>query len=179
MNTLVIYRSVSGFTKRYAEWIAEELSATLLPQPQADIDTMKQHDLIIYGGPLHAVGITGVDLIKKNLNALPGVRVLVFAVGASPPKEGLLEELFSNNFGESQRERIKLFYLRGGFDFNKLNLPNRLVMRAMKWKIKTTPAAERSADETGMLQAFDNPVDFTARENIEPLVSWAKALQQA
>lgn len=176
MKTLVTYRSVSGFTRTYAEWIAEALSADLRRRSEVDLDTMKQYDLVIYGGPLHAVGIAGVDLIKKNLDALTGVKLIVFAVGASPPREDLVSELLTNNFPEPDRERVKLFYLRGGFDFNKLTLPLRLVMRAMKWKIRTTPKEERSDDEKGMLSAFDNPVDFTDRKNIEELVNYAHAL---
>lgn len=31
VNTLIIYKSKTGFTKRYATWIAEELHADLIP----------------------------------------------------------------------------------------------------------------------------------------------------
>lgn len=30
MKIVVVYKSISGFTKKYAEWIAEELEADLL-----------------------------------------------------------------------------------------------------------------------------------------------------
>jgi len=30
MNTVVVYKSISSFTKKYAEWISEELRADLL-----------------------------------------------------------------------------------------------------------------------------------------------------
>ena len=36
LRTVVIYRSTSGFTKRYAEWIAEELKADLFEARKID-----------------------------------------------------------------------------------------------------------------------------------------------
>ena len=37
MKTVVVYKSISGFTKKYAEWIAHELRADLLGAKKIDI----------------------------------------------------------------------------------------------------------------------------------------------
>lgn len=68
MKTVVVYKSISGFTKKYAEWIAEELETDLLRLEKNDIDILLKYDIIIYGGCLHAVGISGVNIIKNNFN---------------------------------------------------------------------------------------------------------------
>lgn len=53
MKTLIIYTSQTGFTKRYAEWIAEKMSGELLDlrdaQKKSD-DYFKDFDAICYGG---------------------------------------------------------------------------------------------------------------------------------
>ena len=68
MKTVVVYKSISGFTKKYAEWIAEELEADLFRKEKINIAILLKYDIIIYGGSLHAVGISGVSIIKNNLN---------------------------------------------------------------------------------------------------------------
>jgi len=39
---------------------------------------------LITGGSLHAVGISGVDIIRKNLPRLKEKTIVIFATGASP-----------------------------------------------------------------------------------------------
>ena len=53
MKTLIIYTSQTGFTKRYAEWIAEKMSGELLDLRDArkkSADYFKDFDAICYGG---------------------------------------------------------------------------------------------------------------------------------
>ena len=54
--------------------------------------------MIIFGGSLHAVGINGIKLIKENLSLLADKKIIVFAVGASAPKEGIVDEIRKRNF---------------------------------------------------------------------------------
>ena len=67
LRTVVIYRSTSGFTKRYAEWIAEELKADLFEARKIDAPKLADYDLIVFGGSLHAVGINGIKLRQREL----------------------------------------------------------------------------------------------------------------
>jgi hypothetical protein len=46
MNTIVLYKSISGFTKKYAEWIAEELNADLYPIADVNQNTFSRYDTI-------------------------------------------------------------------------------------------------------------------------------------
>jgi flavodoxin len=58
-KSLVVYSSISGFTKKYAEWIAEELGTKALSLSKFDVNSAQSYEIIIYGGNLHAVGING------------------------------------------------------------------------------------------------------------------------
>ncbi len=175
MKTVVIYKSMSGFTKKYAEWIAEELKADLLSLDKTvEISTLLNYDVVIFGGYLYATGIKGVEIIKQNFGELQGKQIVIFSTGASPFREDIIPEVLNKNFTAEEQQLIKFYYLRGGFDYNKLDFFNKMLMTIMKWKIKATK--NPTPDEKGMLAAFNNPVDFTKRERISDLVEYVRTL---
>lgn len=173
MKTVIIYKSSTGFTKKYAEWLQKELYADIFEISKASIDIIKNYDVVIYGGSLHAVGIIGVDFIKGNLDKLKDKKVIVFATGATPPREEDINSVRDKNFTADQLNFIKFFYLRGGFDYSKLKAPDKVLMTLLKWKLKMKK--NLSADERGMLASYNAPVDFTRRKNIEPIISYVNS----
>ena len=174
MKTVVVYKSISGFTKKYAEWIAEELEADLLGVEKIGISILLKYDIIIYGGSLHAVGISGVNIIKNNLNKLKDKNIIIFTTGASLPKESIVSEVKGNNFSVKEQKQIQFYYFRGGFDFNKLNFTNKILMTLLKWKIKLK--RHKTPDEKGMLAAYSKPMDFTKKKNIGELLEYVRSL---
>jgi len=175
MKTIVVYKSISGFTQKYAEWIAEELEADLFRIEKIDIDVLLKYEIIIYGGSLHAVGISGVNIIKNNLNKLRDKNVIIFTTGASLPNESIVSEIKDSNFSVEEQKQIQFYYFRGGFDFNKLNLINKILMTLLKWKIKLK--RDKAPDEKGMLAAYSRPMDFTKKENIKELLEFVRSLR--
>ena len=174
LRTVVIYRSTSGFTKRYAEWIAEELKADLFEARTIDASNLADYDLIVFGGSLHAVGINGIKLVKENLTQLINKKIIVFAVGASPPKENITEEIATKNFSVEQQKNIKLFYLRGGFCFDKLDFSKKIVMTL--FRVRLSLKKNKTPDEKGMLAAYSKPIDCTRKENIKAIVEYAQSI---
>ena len=170
MKTVVVYKSKSGFVKKYAEWIAAELAADLFEAGEVTVDTLAAYDTMIYGGGLYIIGINGVKLITENLDKLGGKKIVVFATGASPVREETITEVRDKNFTAEQQERIRFFYLRGGFDFSKLRPIDKVLMTLMKWKLRRRK--NPTPDERGMLAAYDKPMDFTNRKNIEELIAY-------
>jgi menaquinone-dependent protoporphyrinogen IX oxidase len=173
-KTVVVYKSVSGFTKKYAEWISEELHADLFDLRQVDSKILSGFDIFIYGGSLHASGVNGYSIFKKKLKNLYDKQLIVFAVGASPKKDDLIKEITEDNFTSEELSRIKFYYLRGGFDFNKLNFTNKILMTLFKWKILLKK--NRTPDEKGMLSAYSKPQDFTKREYINEILDYVKLI---
>ena len=173
MKTVVIYQSKTGFTKKYAEWIAEDLSADIFDVSKVSANMLTVYDTVIYGGSLYAVGITGVKFITQNLHKLKDKKVIVFATGASPAREETIEEVKNKNFTPEEQKQIHFFYFRGGFDYSKLNLFDKFLMTLLKWKIKKKK--ELTPDEKGMLAIYNKPVDYTRKENIKEMITYAKA----
>jgi menaquinone-dependent protoporphyrinogen IX oxidase len=172
MNTIVVYKSKTGFVRNYAEWIAEELSADIFEVSKVNINMLTKYDTLVYGGSLHAVGINGVKFITKNFDKLKDKKLVVFASGASPSSEKVIKEVVTNNFTSDQQKCIKFFYMRGGFNYNKLPTFDKLLMTLLNWKIKIKKKQKKALapDEIGMLAILDKPADFTRKRNINEIV---------
>jgi menaquinone-dependent protoporphyrinogen IX oxidase len=170
-SIVVVYRSTSGFTKKYAEWIAVELKADLFDARKVNAETIAKYDVIIYGGSLHAVGINGLKLIRTHMSLFSGKKVIVYAVGASPQRENVVQEVKEHNFNAEMAD-VALFYLQGGFNYSKLDAANKVVM-ALFW-VRLKLLRNRTPDEKGMLAAYSKPLDCTRKENIKQLVEYAK-----
>ena len=68
MKTIVIYTSQTGFTKRYAQWIADAAGAECLELSEAKKKDLTSYDAIIYGGWACAGGISKLGWFKSNLD---------------------------------------------------------------------------------------------------------------
>lgn len=174
MKTVVVYTSKTGFVKKYAEWIAEELKAELFEAGAIKPEKLASYDAIVYGGGLYVGGINGVKLITNNLHLLKGKRIAVFGTGAAPGRPEVLTEVRDQNFTPEQLQQLRYFYLRGGFNYSKLPLVQKVLMTLLKWKIqwKKKRNVPLHGDESGMLRAYGKPADFTQRKNISELVSY-------
>ncbi|HAV91664.1 TPA: flavodoxin [candidate division WOR-3 bacterium] len=159
MKSVVIYNLQTGFTKKYAEWIAYKLKCDIFPVKEISSKKMLEYDTVIYGGFLYAVGITGIKKIKNNMSKFSGKKIAIFDVGASPSSEKVYEKVKAKNFTSEELKKIKVFYMRGGFDFTKLSFLNKILMNMLKAMM--LKKKERTPDEEGMISLCECPVDFT------------------
>ncbi len=173
MKTVVIYKSKTGFTKKYAEWISEELSADIFNALKVTTNILTAYDTVIYGGGLYVVGINGVKLITKNLDKLKDKKIVVFATGMSPSREEAMSEVRNKNFISEEQKHIQFFYLRSGFDYCKLKPFDKVLMTVLKWKIKMKK--KLTPDERAILASYDKPVDFTRKKNIDELTTYVNS----
>jgi len=168
----VIYKSKYGATKRYAEWIAEALEASLFEASSVNPSQLTEYDIVIYGGSLYASGINGVKLVTKN----PCKSLVVFTVGLADPKITDYSEILSRTFTTEQLSEIKVFHWRGGMDYSKLGLVDKGLMSMVKKQAEKKPPAERTSDDQGVIETYGKKVDFTDRSVITPLIEYVQAL---
>ena len=114
------------------------------------------HDTIIFGGGLYAGGINGIKLVKKSLDKFDNKKIAMFITGASPGRKHEIDEVWDKNFSKEEQNRMGLFYLRGGFDYEKLGMKDKMLMT--------------------LLKAYENPVDFTDKENIKDLIDFVRSI---
>jgi len=172
MKAIVVYASKTGFVEKYAEWIAEELSVKAIPVDEMKLEDLNEYDTVIFGGGLYAGGINGIKFIKNNLGRLEGKKIALFATGASPGRKEEIDEVWEKNFTEEERGKMGLFYLRGGFNYEKLGIKDKFLMTLLKKKLESKK--ELTEDESGMLAAYEDPADFTDKDNIKDLVEFVR-----
>ncbi len=174
-KTVVIYNSKYGSTRQFATWIAEEISADLFSDTDITISDLHKYSTIVFGGSLHAVGIKGIKLITKNFEILKNKKIIIFAVGCSPGRPEALTKVFNHNFGKlSNKDLIHFFYLRGSFNFTNLTASDKLLMNALKAKIKLKKDDEVDEDSKNLLACYDRPVDWTDPKAIIPIIECIK-----
>lgn len=170
MKALVLYKSTAGHTKRYAEMISELISADSMLVDRFDFSYVGSYDLIIFGGNLHAVGINGYKTFRKNFSQMENKRIIIYAVGATPNHEGVVEEIKDQNFLSEHEKDFPLFYLRGGFDYTRLPLKEKMLMFLLK--IKLLFKKNKSADERELLASYKYPLDTVKEEYLQELLSY-------
>ena len=176
MKTVVVYKSKTGYVKNYADWIGQALNADVIELDDLNTDDLMSYDTIIYGGGLYAVGINGLDKILKTFDDLQYKNIILYMTGASPGRPEVLEEVINKNLNAEQKKYIKAFYLRGGFEYERLGFVDKRLMDLLKMKLKKKK--ELTPDEQGMLHAYDSPVDFTRKENLRELLDYVGALEK-
>lgn len=172
----VLYKSKHGSTKKYAEWIAHELSADLFDAKKTAVKELASYHTIIFGGFLYAGTISGVNLLTENMDKLGGKRIIVFAVGCAPERKENIRHVFFKNFASNIRDRVALFYLRGAFNFQELNLLDKSLIFVLKTKIKHTKPETLDEDSKGFLEVCEKPADWTNKEAIKPLIEFVAKL---
>ncbi|RVU98383.1 flavodoxin [Coriobacteriales bacterium OH1046] len=171
MKTLIIYTSQTGFTKKYAGWIAGRMKADLIELKDArkkDAAFFDEYQAIAYGGWAIAGKVAKVKWFLDKAADWRGKRLAVFCVGASPNESPVIEEALHNMLSVEQRAYIRAFYCQGGLNYEKMKLPSKLAMKMfasiMKRKKKVTE------DEKNMAEMISASYDISDFEYIEPIV---------
>ena len=164
MSTVVVYSSQTGFTKRYAEWLAEELGCQVVSlgdEPRFDASGF---DVVVLGGWLHAGGLAGKKWLARAREKHLQTRFVVFAVGATPVEwTDMVEEALAKELPSPEFDDVERFYLRGGFAYERLGLPDKLAMKLFfKMQEKNAAADPRAAE---MLEGMRGGFDGTDRRD--------------
>lgn len=170
-KTIVVYKSKYGSTEKYAKWISEETQADIFKAKEVNVEKLKEYDTIVYCGGLYAGGILGFSLIKNNFSKLCDKKLIIVAVGATLKKEDASEEVKNHNLPEEMKDRVLFFLLRGGLNYKKMNIIDRLLMFLLVKSIKKKKTEELDKDSTGIIASYGKVVDFTNKKSITPIVN--------
>lgn len=160
MNTLIIYGSQYGTTKRYAEKFAEMTHFPVISYE--DIKTLTDYDRVIYFGGLYAGGVKGLKNTVKKLS--PNIKLVIVTVGLADvcDKENI------SNIRRAIRKQVPahlskmslVFHLRGGIDYQKLTFKHKTMMTLLYSKAKNLPEEKKTAEVKAMIETFNTKVDF-------------------
>ena len=169
MKSIIIYSSLHGSTKRYAERLAEITGMDVIEYKDA-IDLAK-YDRIIYFGAIYASGVTGLKKIVGNMT--PDQKLFVVTVGMADPEDKVYIETIRKALKEQIPPQLydedRIFHLRGAIDYNELDFKHRMVMSMIHSKVSKMPEEELSTVFKVILDTYGKKVDYVNHDSLKPL----------
>lgn len=173
MKTLIIYTSQTGFTKRYAQWLADRVQGDILTIDEAKKEKdayFTAYDAIVYGGWAMAGSVVQSKWFLEKAATWKEKKLALFCVGASPMENPDVETALHNMLNDSQREYIKAFYCQGGLDYSKMKMPSKLAMKAFASMLAKNKNPSES--EQKMAEMIGKSYDISDEKYIEPIVDY-------
>ena len=151
MSRIIIYKSKTGHTERYARMLSEELNIPCYSYKDSKVN---ENDEVIFLSYIYASKITRLSKILKKYN----VKVVI-AVGALAYSKDYL-----NTLKDANNIKLPFFYLRGGIDYSKLNFFFR--------KFLPVIGKDIAKDDKELLNLFKNGGDFVTKDNLNEVLAF-------
>ena len=172
MKTIVIYNSQTGFTKKYAEWIAQSVNADCVEFSNAKKQDLSSYDAIVFGGWAFAGSITKLKWFKKNISKWAGKKLAVFCVGASPIENPDIQTDLPKNFTDEELKVIKWFYCPGGLDYDKMSVTSKTMMKMLAKSLETKK--NKTQKDIEQAKMISSSYDISDIRYIKPIVEYIK-----
>ena len=173
MKTLIIYTSQTGFTKKYADWLAQKTGGDLLDLKDAQKKNdafFEDYEAIVYGGWVMAASVVKVKWFLNKAASWKGKKLAIYCVGGSPNDNPDVEVMLKNLLTDEQREYIRAFYCQGGFNYERMNAPSRLVMKMFVSALKKKK--DPTEEEKIMTEMVAKSYDISDEKYLEPVIEY-------
>jgi menaquinone-dependent protoporphyrinogen IX oxidase len=171
-SILLVYKSKTGFTKKYVDWIVEEFPCETIPLDKLKANAINNYDIIIYGAGMHAGHIFGLKEFKKMVD-FTNKKIIVFATGGAPYTEEITAKIKKNNFTDIDAATA-FFYFESGINYERMGVVDKTMMSIFT---KVLDAKTNKSDlEEGTRSAKVNSYDHSNKEYIQPLTTYLRGL---
>lgn len=165
MKAAIIVYSETGFTRRYANWIAEETGLEVVELKRLLSDKKTGYDLLVFGSGVYGGELGGKRDILKAIRQNPDAKVLCFAVGLSPAGEETVRKVRNSTFGE--KVSCPMYFFPGGLDRERMNSSRKTELFLYRMMMKRQP--DQNETIRCLLKRTDSSCDLTDRAAIAPL----------
>ncbi len=165
MKKIVIYKSKTGFSQKYAEWIAQALECDAVELKDISAKNLQNYDIIIY------------DMKKvKSLHAqLPSKKWVLFANGMTPAEtQGNYENLVKTNLSGGM-ENVPFFYFQSGLNYEKMGSMSRKMLSMVGSML--AKKEDKTEEEAELARKFGSSSDESDVKYIEPLVACVRQFE--
>ena len=170
MKQIIIYASLHGAAKRYAERLAQITG--IEARNFKEVKDIAQFERIIYVGAIYAGGVMGLKNTAQEFKS--GQEVIIATVGMTDPTDpvfvsnirGAIRQLVSADICNDDR----IFHLRGAIDYAKLGLGHRILMKMMYSQATKTPEDKLTAEAKAIKETYGQAVDFVNFDTLNPVV---------
>lgn len=172
MSNIILYGSHYGTTKQYAEELSRRTNIEV--SSFKTIKDINQYDTIIYLGGLYAGGVLGMAKTLKNLNDVSHKKIILVTVGLADPTDEVNKNNIRNNIKRQLKkevfEKAKIFHLRGGIDYSKLNFGHKTMLRLLYNSIKNLPEEKQTAEDKAMIETYNKKVNFIDFSSLDDII---------
>ena len=162
MNKIIVYGTHYGTTKKYALELARKTNIDAISYE--NLENINDYDTIIYLGGLYAGGILGMAKTLKKLNNVQNKNIIIVTVGVSDPTDKTNIKNIRNSLKNQLKievfEKAKIFHLRGGIDYAKLNFVHKTMLKLLYNKVKNLPKDKQTPEDKAMIETYNKKVDF-------------------
>ena len=174
MNSIIVYGSNYGTTKQYANELSRRTNMKVISFKKVN-QQINDYDNIIYLGALYAGGVLGMSKTLKKLNNISNKKIIIVTVGLSDPTDEVNKNNIRNNIKNQMQkkffEKAKIFHLRGGIDYSKLNFAHKTMMKLLYNAVKNLPKEKLTAEDRAMIETYNKKVDFIDFSSLDKIVS--------
>lgn len=171
---LLLYKSKTGFTKRYAEIIAEETNAVLMDWKKASSKIMSGFDTVIFGSRAFAGTIDGYKKIRQLFLKSSAKRFVLFVTGATPNNAKEVEKFWQQNLSADELAHLPHFYMQSGLCYEKMPWIDKMMMKGMRSMMQKKK--DKTEQDKAMEQMISGSYDISSDEYAKPLLSYLKKL---
>ena len=174
MSNIIIYGSRYGTTKQYAEELSKRTNIKAISFKKFN-QQINDYDNIIYLGALYAGGVLGMSKTLKKLNNISNKKILIATVGLSDPTDEVNKNNIRNNIKnqipKEVLEKAKIFHLRGGIDYSKLNFAHKTMMKLLYNAVKNLPNEKQTAEDRAMIETYNKKVNFIDFSSLDKIAN--------
>ena len=172
MSNIILYGSHYGTTKQYAEELSRRTNIEV--SSFKTIKDINQYETIIYLGGLYDGGVLGMAKTLKNLNDVSHKKIILVTVGLADPTDEVNKNNIRNNIKRQLKkevfEKAKIFHLRGGIDYSKLNFGHKTMLRLLYNSIKNLPEEKQTAEDKAMIETYNKKVNFIDFSSLDDII---------
>ena len=173
MSSIIIYGSCYGSTKQYAEELSKRTNIEAISFK--NVKKINAYNTIIYLGGVYAGGVLGMAKTIKKLKDFSNKKIIIVTVGLSDPTDEVNKNNIRNNIkNQIQKEifeKAKIFHLRGGIDYSKLNFAHKTMMKLLYNSVKNLPEEKLTAEDRAMIETYNKKIDFIDFSSLEQIIS--------
>ena len=179
-KALIIYHSTYGSTKKYAEWLSENVEADVYDLNFFIPEMLNDYHTIIIGGGLYAGKINGLRFLNQIYGSLRDQKIIIFACGVvdNTIKENTdkLVKRIKKSIPKELFNRSKIYFLRGSIDYDKLSYLHRFMMWIMYTILKRKDYNKLSNEDKVLVDTYGKTVSYVDKESISEIVKEARII---
>ena len=173
MSNIIIYGSHYGTTKQYAEELSKRTNIEAISFE--NVKEINDYNNIIYLGGLYAGGVLGMSKTIKKINTISNKKIIIVTVGLSDP----IDEVNKKNIRDNIKrqipkeffEKTKIFHLRGGIDYSRLNFVHKTMMKLLYNAVKNLPEEKQTAEDRAMIETYNKKVSFVDFSSLDEIIN--------